>query len=60
MNEKWLRFEVEYSQESEEKIDVPLTEVNGELAHTECLNISLYDQADPSNLYLCTIDNSKF
>ena len=26
----------------------------------ECLNLSLYDQADPSNLYLATIDFKKF
>lgn len=31
-----------------------------ELATDEIINLALYDQADPGNLFLCTIDDSKF
>ena len=31
-----------------------------ELGLNDCLNLTLYDQADPSNLFLATIDNDKF
>jgi hypothetical protein len=59
--EKWLRFEIELSQESEDKASFRDSATsNSNMGPSECLNLSLYDQADPSNLYLATIDYKKF
>lgn len=62
-NEKWLRFEIQYSTECEEKSDFSSSRSHDKgqkHAHPDCLNLSLYDQSDPSNLYLATIDHAKF
>ena len=64
--EKWLRFEVEYANESDEKIkrSDKNSDSNDDLRpkeeNSDCINLALYDQADPSNLYLATIDHKKF
>ena len=31
-----------------------------ELAQEEIIHLSLYDQSDPGNLFLCTIDDKEF
>lgn len=60
-NERWLRFEIELASDSDD-ITVPwASEKNaGSIGAEEVLNLALYDQADPNNLYLCTVDRSKF
>jgi hypothetical protein len=58
--ERWLRFEIEQS-----TIDSTINKAQKnksvrELGLNDCLNLALYDQADPANLFLATIDNEKF
>ena len=60
--ERWLRFEIEQSTLGEEQ---PVNNNNRgkavqELGLNDCLNLSLYDHADPNNLFLAVIDNEKF
>lgn len=53
-----MRFEIACSNEADEKSESSSTKEHP--IQTECLNLSLYDQSDPTNLYLATIDHRKF
>ena len=56
-NERWLRFEIELSATSMED---PNAMQNANIGGEEVLNLALYDQADPNNLYLASVDKAKF
>lgn len=56
-NERWLRFEAELSTES---MDSAQVDDKGTIGGDEVLNLAMYDQADPDNLYLASVDKAKF
>ena len=58
--ERWLRFEMELSLSEKKGTQSRRMKEDVELATDEIINLALYDQADPGNLFLCTIDDNKF
>ena len=61
--EKWLRFEIELACEPTDAAmleDPASPDGQSNLVGQEVLNLALYDQADPNNLFLATVDKAKF
>ena len=58
--ERWLRFEMELHLSEKKGTQINRRKEEVELATDEVIELALYDQADPGNLFLCTIDDAKF
>ena len=58
-NERWLRFEIELACEAEDAA-IADKKNGGSIGGEEVLNLALYDQADPNNLFLASVDKTKF
>lgn len=59
-HERWLRFEIELACSELKTGAAKDQQIEKELGLTEVLNLALYDQADPDNLYLASVDREKF
>lgn len=63
--ERWLRFEIELACSSQDKAQLSNNSEEQKqsaenLGVEEVLNLALYDQADPNNLFLASVNRGKF